>query len=1003
MITKFIILAPFLLLLTAKPAFPQTELVNGYAIQHFTDENGLPQNSINALLFDKNGFLWLASQVGLVRFNGSSFDLYYPDDKPQMESDINYLATDDDGAIFFQTIDHHLYRYAGNNTHFVKAVNTAELRRPFLINARRQLFDFSGFIHGASPGSEPVRRRRIFESLFHRNDNFFVASRDEVYLVYQDSLFFFNGRDLRPLTGQNSPATRYLLAANKLYVLNDWKVTSVFENGHAALGVGPIAGTHPGPSTSYSLFFSGTRSWLLADHRLFSLHPAADGILRCELVANLDFISGISAIDYNAGLDLLLVATPTEGFYVLRRNKFTVSGWPPALRQALSRHPFGPMVLRNGREIMTDWFAFRADGWFRLAKDTVATWQRCLYLDKKDQVWGAAGNIPRRMATDLTPMSILPALDANIIDYKEDSTGDLYCLTERSVWRLSPDGFHRLYTRPPDQADNVSFAPAGTHKFLLATNDGLVVYDESNGEVRSVPELNRTQTRAIHICADGSVLVGTYGEGYFYCYQGKWRQMPADKNNFLVTAHCFLEDHHGNIWIPSNKGLFKVPKADMDSFAAGASSQLYYYYYGRPDGLLTNEFNGGFNSPGVITSDGFVSLLSMKGMVCFYVDSLATDFPRGAIDISHIEIDNKAVERSDTIRPPAGYNNMTVEISCPYMGDRNNLYLEYNLRGLNEEWKEVPADGVLGLNRLTPGTYDLRVRKVNGFGKNNYQYRHWAVIVSPLFYKTTAFLLGVTVLALIFGILLIRSRLKLAEKKRDLAESEQALRKTSAQREKLISLVIHDLRSPLRFLTMLAGDLHDNQQELSPAEIRERSRLVKKGAQDIYHFSEDFLLWITSQRNNFRISNRYFPICPLLREISDFFSEQVQQRGNQLSYEADEQLLVYSDPHVLITIIRNLVDNANKYTNDGTIRITAARQVDNVQITIADTGRGMSAQQVASFLGEDNLENVSSGSQLGHKFIFDLTRRLDGLLTVESEEQKGTKIGILLPGAQPPR
>ena len=141
--------------------------------------------------------------------------------------------------------------------------------------------------------------------------------------------------------------------------------------------------------------------------------------------------------------------------------------------------------------------------------------------------------------------------------------------------------------------------------------------------------------------------------------------MPADKNDFLVTAHCFLEDRHSMIWISSNKGLFKVPKADMDAYAAGATSQLYYYYYGRQDGLLTNEFNGGFSSCGVITPDGFVSLLSMKGTVCFYTDSLQTDFPHAAIDMTHIEIDNQPIERSDTINPAAGYNNLTMEILLP--------------------------------------------------------------------------------------------------------------------------------------------------------------------------------------------------------------------------------------------------------------------------------------------------------------------------------------------------
>jgi len=51
-----------------------------------------------------------------------------------------------------------------------------------------------------------------------------------------------------------------------------------------------------------------------------------------------------------------------------------------------------------------------------------------------------------------------------------------------------------------------------------------------------------------------------------------------DKNDFLITAHCFLEDSRGYVWIPCNKGLFKVPKADMDCLVQGENNQLYYYY-----------------------------------------------------------------------------------------------------------------------------------------------------------------------------------------------------------------------------------------------------------------------------------------------------------------------------------------------------------------------------------------------------------------------------------------
>ena len=100
MINKFITFSIIIILsLSIIPAVAQTDSLYGYTIQHFTDENGLPQNSINDLLFDNDGFLWLASQVGLIRFTGSSFKLYYPDDKPVMESNIGLLGKDAKGNI----------------------------------------------------------------------------------------------------------------------------------------------------------------------------------------------------------------------------------------------------------------------------------------------------------------------------------------------------------------------------------------------------------------------------------------------------------------------------------------------------------------------------------------------------------------------------------------------------------------------------------------------------------------------------------------------------------------------------------------------------------------------------------------------------------------------------------------------------------------------------------------------------------------------------------------
>lgn len=1034
MINKFIrFLISTVFFFPVTPALTQPGSANGYSVQHFTDENGLPQNSINDLLFDKDGYLWLASQVGLVRFNGSSFKLYYPDDKPIMESNVLYLGKNDKGVIYFQTDDHHLYRYPVNNNQGLSPVNTSAYKARYLLNARKQLFDFSSFLQNAPSLPEADQRKLIFRYLFDNNENFYVADTGKVYLVYKDSLYYFDGKALNALTSVAGRSTQYLLQDKWLYLIDGAMVTAVYEDGRKIRNGSPIEGDfHRSATTTtdisqrFHLYTCGQTNHLLAGNNLYRLFPAKDGRLMALFLVNLDFVPNISAVEYNPGFDLLLIATRTEGFYLLRRNSFGAGPWSTRLRQQMDRYLFGPMALSDDGNILTDKFIFRPDGQCQPVKDSLPILQRCLYPDRKKQVWGAANNCPRLLNANLGTVKVWPPLDANIVDYTEDPDGHLYCLTERSLWQLKSvgggrDSFSRLFTQPPNQGVNESLLSVGPHRIWLASDKGLMEYNPDSGTAHPVPELAGAHVRALHRCKDGSILLGTYGQGYYYFYHSRWFKMPLDKNGFLITAHCFLEDSRSTIWISCNKGLFKVPLADIDAWCNGGSSQLYYYYYGRQDGLLTNEFNGGFNSCGLITPGGLVTLLSMKGMVCFYPDSLLTEFPHGTIDMTHIEIDGHPTGRSDTITLPAGYNGLSVEVSCPYLGNRNNLYLQYNLAGLNGEWKEIPEDGVINLYRLAPHNYTLRVRKVNGFGKDNYEYREWPIIALPLFYQTTSFKLIIAAIILLLLILLVQLRLKLIEKKKEirvkaeklrgtvvrleetvakLQKSEQALLKTNAQREKLISLVIHDLRSPLRFLTILAGDLHDNQANLSAAEIKDRTYWVKKGAQDINHFSEDFLLWVTSQKDNFNISPRLIHIRPLLQEIYDFFHEQIQQKGNSISYEADEDLQMYTDPHMLITIIRNLTDNANKYTNGGAIRILAVKEGQQMLIVISDTGKGMNPKQVAAFLGNDNVENFSSGSQLGHKFIFDLTQRLGGILTVESVEQKGTTVTLRLPVGQ---
>ncbi|HWB94615.1 MAG TPA: two-component regulator propeller domain-containing protein, partial [Puia sp.] len=747
-----------ILVLSVRPALSQPTAVDGYAVQHFTDENGLPQNSITDLLFDKDGYLWLASQAGLVRYNGSAFKLYYPNDKPVMESYISLLGKDDKGCIFFQTEDHNLYCYAGTNSSSLAPVNTPATRKPLLLNGQKQLFDFSPFLRNAPSAQKAGQRKAIFEDLYDHNENFYVTDSGRFYFLYRDSVYYYDGSDLHALSRVGGRDARFMAAGKRFYMLSRDSVSVVFEQGRK---IGDAAAIEADPqrpfpahlmADQYRLFSCGRFNHLLAGHLLYRLLMREDGRLRAKFLVDLGFIPNISSVEYNAGLDLLLVATQTEGFYFLRRNRFRIDGWSADLRDKMAHHLFGPMALHADKEILTDKFIFTPKGDFTWAKDRGAIWQRCLYIDRRDKVWAAYDSLPKRLTTRMEPAAVYPPLDGNIMDYTEDAGGRLYCLTEHYVYLFDKDRFRRIGMQPhlpaePGAYEVMSFI--GPHRLWIGATNGLVEFDPDRGQAHAIPEVAGSHVRAIHRCKDGTLLIGTYGQGYFY-YDGRhFFRMPLDKNGFLATAHCFLEDRKGNVWIPCNKGLFKTPKADMDAWVRKQSDQLYYYYYGRQDGLLTNEFNGGFASCGIITPGGFVALLSMRGMVCFYTDSLQTDFPQGAINITELDIDGHPAACPDTVRLSAGYNSLVVQVVCPYLGNRNNLYLQYNVSGLHEEWKEVPEDGLLSFSRLAPGNYTLRVRKVNGFGKNNYEYRQWSVIVRPYFYRTTWFVVAAILVMLI--------------------------------------------------------------------------------------------------------------------------------------------------------------------------------------------------------------------------------------------------------------
>jgi signal transduction histidine kinase len=212
--------------------------------------------------------------------------------------------------------------------------------------------------------------------------------------------------------------------------------------------------------------------------------------------------------------------------------------------------------------------------------------------------------------------------------------------------------------------------------------------------------------------------------------------------------------------------------------------------------------------------------------------------------------------------------------------------------------------------------------------------------------------------------------------------------------EKLISLIVHDLRSPLASHIFLIDHLYGNYSKLSAAETDELFFQLKESAGRISHFSSDFLTWYNSQKQGWEINRTPIELDSFLVQVSSFYKEMAHRKNLSFVYDIAEGLVVFSDEYILSIIIRNLVDNAVKYTRRGRVTIAAFRDENAVCIAIKDTGAGIPAARIKALMEYGDINKVTP--TFGYLFILQFIQKLGGHISVESEPQVGTTVTIRL-------
>lgn len=229
------------------------------------------------------------------------------------------------------------------------------------------------------------------------------------------------------------------------------------------------------------------------------------------------------------------------------------------------------------------------------------------------------------------------------------------------------------------------------------------------------------------------------------------------------------------------------------------------------------------------------------------------------------------------------------------------------------------------------------------------------------------------------------------------------LRNLNATKDKLFSIISHDLRAPFLTLVGLSDMLRNQPDDAEPEETQNLARIINEAAKSCQDMLENLLQWSRIQTNRIKPE----PAKLALREVADYgiklLAGSAAEKKMRIINEIEQDKAVFADKNVLISIIQNLLSNAIKFTPEGGKVFISAENRDNlVHIGIRDTGIGMSETQLRGLFDINSTEttlgtNGEKGTGLGLILIKDLVERSGGSVTVSSEQGKGTLACFTMP------
>lgn len=967
-----------------------------YQVDHWTTDNGLPQNTVRNVLQTRDGYLWLATYDGLVRFDGVRFTIFNKSNTPGLNSN-RFLALGEDrhGTLWAGTEDGGVTAYRDG---VFKTYTTADglisnsigiIR----IDGNGEFYQLKGFKFAYWRGNGFIKGEPLYDA---NVSSFYWGSSGKLWKMSLTSVTESKGGwevnypvsqtggtvgDLTAIEDRQGDLWMNLAYTREIYQLRNGHVTRYSEKEGVPKGMSlrPVCEDSEG-----GIWFC-VNPWLKEATGLVRLKDGRFTYFGSE--------NGLpKALYYSVTADRegTIWAGTSQGLYRLKRKAVTTYSTENGL---LHNETYPLLRARNGdiyigsAQGLSRFHDGKFEGGILLDRPRPV---QALWEDRAGRLWiGLVAGLfvwDQRKLVDWAPQN-----HYSVVAIQGDSLGAVWVAGEAGIMKFQGDQLVATYRSneglPNNRVTVIHEIARGPHKgeMWFGTYGGLAQFKDGRFiNFTTAQGLAGNYVRSIYEDAEGTLWIGTYDEGLSRFRDGKFFNYRTEQGLYSNGVFQILEDKHGYFWISCNTGIYRVSRQELNDFAEGRIPQITSQAFGKLDGMLNIECNGGRQPAGLVTKDGKFWFPTMGGVAVVDPESAKFNPQPPPVLIESVAIERHNVDFRNGVTVQADQRDIEINYTGLSFIKPEQVKFKYKLEGVGTDWVDAGTRRVVYLPYLPAGSYTFRVIAANSDGVWNTIGANVRIVVLAPFWRTWWFAL-ISVLGaggILLGLLVLGWKLRVKKLEMERANqyrfSQQLIESQDFERNR-IAAELHDglgqrllvIKNWAEFSLTLAPTDSPNREYLN--EISESASLALEETRRVVLDLRPHQLDKIGLANALRFT---------VEQVAESSGIDIQASIADLdgAFSPKQEVSIYR-------IIQECLNNIIKHSGATQARVVVERDV-SIRLCVSDNGHGVVS---------DPLNPKQKG--FGLSGIEERTKMLGGKYRMDSRPGKGTTIEILISGA----